>query len=91
MVGGATPATRGLEDEPELCLDPLLADELGQAARPKSTFDDRIVRVDLGIQRAVAAHERSRVRRAAFSRAPTSGRSPDVAMARDSGSMAPIA
>ncbi len=87
VVGRAAAQAGGLKDEAQLRLHALLSDELGEVLRSQGAFDEGVVGIRLGVQRAVARHGRSSSRKAALSRAPTSGRPPAVAAATEAGSI----
>ncbi|CAB4928104.1 unannotated protein [freshwater metagenome] len=72
MICGASSSARSLENETELRLHSLLAHEPVKVGRPKRPLDRNIFRVRLSIDDAFA-HERSRLRSAALSKAAISG------------------
>ena len=60
MVGRALPAAGGLENEAELGLHPLLADELREPGRAQGALDHEIVGIALRIDDAlVTCHVRT--------------------------------
>ena len=85
VVGDPAAALRGVEHQPELLADPVLADELREGARPQRGLDLPLVvgvgDLEGGVDEPfgaarLAAHARLNVRRATLSRAATSGGSP---------------
>ena len=79
VVGDTRTTPSCLQDEPELVLHPVLADEFGQRRRTQSTFDDRIVVVRCRIE---DGHDRSKLRRASLSNTPMSGDCASVTSSR---------
>ncbi len=60
--GPAVPG--GLQHQPQLGADPVLADELGEAARAQRPFDRAVLGVGVALEQRILVHARSRCRSA---------------------------